>query len=55
MFDRSDLSQWTRLLISDACTIGYSYIHGYVARNIVDGCQSIPYLVVIGDDYAFAP
>jgi hypothetical protein len=41
--------------VSDACAIGYSYTSGYVARSIVNGSQSIPYLVVIGDDYVFAP
>jgi hypothetical protein len=41
--------------VSDACTIDNSYNYGYIARNIVDGSQNVPYLVVIGDDYAFAP
>ncbi|OKL55554.1 hypothetical protein UA08_09159 [Talaromyces atroroseus] len=41
--------------VFDACTIGNSYNYGYVARSIVDGPQNVSYLVVIGDDYAFAP
>ena len=41
--------------VSDACTIGNSYNYGYVARSMVDGSQNVAYLVVIGDDYAFAP
>jgi hypothetical protein len=41
--------------VLDACATGYSYASGYVFRRMVDGSQSVPYLVVIGDDYVFAP
>lgn len=41
--------------ISDACRLGNRYTYGYVSRTIVDGSQSYPYLVAIGDDYAFEP
>jgi hypothetical protein len=41
--------------ISDACRMGNRYTYGYVSRTIVDGSQSYPYLVAIGDDYAFEP
>ncbi|KAF7170938.1 hypothetical protein CNMCM6106_005489 [Aspergillus hiratsukae] len=41
--------------ISDACRMGNRYTYGYVSRNIVDGSQTYPYLVAIGDDYAFEP
>jgi hypothetical protein len=35
--------------------MGNRYTYGYVSRSIVDGPQSYPYLVAIGDDYAFEP
>lgn len=41
--------------ISDTCRMGNRYTYGYVSRTIVDGSQSYPYLVAIGDDYAFEP
>ncbi|KAF7133969.1 hypothetical protein CNMCM5793_005495 [Aspergillus hiratsukae] len=41
--------------ISDACRMGNRYTYGYVSRSIVDGSQTYPYLVAIGDDYAFEP
>jgi hypothetical protein len=41
--------------ISDACRLGNRYTYGYVSRTIIDGSQSYPYLVAIGDDYAFEP
>lgn len=41
--------------VSDAYATGYSYPSGYVSRSMTDGSQSVPNLVVIGDDYVFAP
>lgn len=41
--------------VSDACRMGDRYTYGYVSRNIVDGSETYPYLVAIGDDYAFMP
>jgi hypothetical protein len=35
--------------------LGNRYTYGYVSRTIIDGSQSYPYLVAIGDDYAFEP
>jgi hypothetical protein len=41
--------------ISDVCCMGNHYTYGYVSRTIVVGSQNYPYLVAIGDDYAFEP
>jgi hypothetical protein len=41
--------------VSDACRMGDRYTYGYVSRNVVDGSETYPYLVAIGDDYAFMP
>lgn len=41
--------------VCNTCRMGDRYTYGYVSRSIVDGSQSYPYLVAIGDDYAFEP
>jgi hypothetical protein len=41
--------------VSNTCQIDNLYTYGYVARSLVVGSQSYPYLVAIGDGYAFAP
>jgi hypothetical protein len=41
--------------VSNACHMGNRYTYSYVSRNVVDGSETYPYLVAIGDDYAFMP
>ncbi|EDP53673.1 hypothetical protein AFUB_048600 [Aspergillus fumigatus A1163] len=41
--------------VCNTCRMGDRYTYGYVSRSLVDGSQSYPYLVAIGDDYAFEP
>ncbi|KAF9882950.1 hypothetical protein FE257_004861 [Aspergillus nanangensis] len=39
--------------ISDTCRMGNRYTYDYISGSIVNGPHSYPYLIALGDDYAF--